>query len=241
MRRLASAKALTVSPGGAALCMKPPDSSEDAMDAVATGATLAELRSVDARQNAEAWERAYPLLWDVAMRLLGGLLRGAEHSHDREDLAAQALSEVVRGVIARTPESFNRIATFDDLRNVTLRIVRTRTFDFFRRRARHPEELSGTPAEPQAELSGAGPPLALTREEFDVLIAGLPPPQPEIFYEHYVLGSTAAEIAARRNMPRGTVLSHLHRGKKTLRGQLRLLFGTIEDSPSHPESDRLAI
>ncbi|MEA3207975.1 MAG: Sigma-70, region 4 [Chthoniobacter sp.] len=184
--------------------------------AIETAPSLAALRDPTPETSRDAWERAYPLLWKAAMVVLHYRLAGPEHTHDREDIAARALAELVRGVIDNQLPSFNQMATFADVLGMTQQIVRARTKDFFRSRERRPEELADeVPDAPVMESSSA-----LTWDECDALIRGLPPPQPEIFELHYAQGHTADEISARLGMPRGTVLSHLFRGKKTLRKKL---------------------
>ena len=174
-----------------------------------------DLRSVDPRVNAEAWRAAFPSLWTAALQLLHIVLAGTEHAQNREDIAARALAELVRSLMEKKLESFNQIRTFDDLLGMTRQIVRARSKDFFRHRGRHPEDLTDTPPEPP--FTTAAPECPLSREDFDGLIARLPPPQPEIFRLHYAEGHTAEEIAALLDTPRNTILSHLFRGKKTLR------------------------
>lgn len=185
---------------------------------------LADLRSVDARVSESAWQAAYPHLWKAAISLLAGnLLVGPEHLHDREDIAAKAISEAVQGLIEGKSASFNQMSTFDDVVGMTRQIVRARTVDFFRRRGRHPEDPTENLPEPVNETGAAE--SRLTREEFDALITRLKPPQPEIFRLHFVDGHTAQEIADDIKMPRGTVLSHLFRGMKMLRPYLENLAG----------------
>ena len=196
------------------------------------GPSLGALRDPDARANREAWERAYPLLWSAAIRLLRHILTGPEHEHDREDIAARALTELVRGVIENRLPSFNQMAVFGDVLSMTQQIVRARTKDFFRSRGRRPEDL--TDEVPDTPALGSDSSSDLTRHEFDELIRELPPPQPEIFDLHYAQGHTAEEISARLAMPRSTVLSHLFRGKKTLRKRLEERAGDDGEQPPPP-------
>lgn len=194
-----------------------------APDATFSTPTLAELRSTDARVSERAWAAAYPPLWKATAGLLAAhLLVGAQYEHDREDIAARSLGELVRGVVEGRPESFNQLSSFDDLQGMALQIVRARTKDYFRHRGRRPEDPTAELPEPSHPSGEPG--TQLSREEFDNLIARLPPPQPEIFRLHYVQGHTAEEIATQTGMPRNTVLSHLFRGKKTLRTWLEALF-----------------
>lgn len=203
-----------------------------APDATSPPPSLAELRSTDARTSERAWAAAYPQLWKATAGLLAAhLLVGPQYEQDREDIAARALGELVRGVIEGKPESFNRLASFSDLQGMALQIVRARTKDYFRHRGRRPEDLTAEPPEPALPSGESGP--QLSREEFDGLIARLPAPQPEIFRLHYVQGHTAEEIAVQTGMPRNTVLSHLFRGKKALRGWLDSLFSEAASPDPH--------
>jgi RNA polymerase sigma factor (sigma-70 family) len=203
-----------------------------APDATSSPPSLVELRSTDARVSERAWAAAYPLLWKATAGLLAAhLLVGAQYEHDREDIAARSLGELVRGVIEGRPESFNQLTSFDDLQGMALQIVRARTKDYFRHRGRRPEDLATEPPEPSHQSEDAG--AQLSREEFDNLIARLPPPQPEIFRLHYVQGHTAEEIARQTGMPRNTILSHLFRGKKTLRPWLETLFSEASSADTH--------
>ena len=196
------------------------------------GPSLGALRSFDARISREAWEQAYPILWNAAVRLLRHILTGPEHEHDREDIAAQALSELVRGVIANRLPSFNQMTTFGDVQSMSQQIIRARTKDFFRSRGRHPEDPTDEiPDLPAADVD-ASP--ALSWQECEELIRDLPPPQPEIFDLHYARGHTAEEISAKLRMPRGTILSHLFRGKKTLRAKLNERATADRNQPPSP-------
>jgi RNA polymerase sigma factor (sigma-70 family) len=203
-----------------------------APDATSSPPSLAELRSTDARVSERAWAAAYPPLWKATAGLLAAhLLIGAQYEHDREDIAARSLGELVRGVIEGRPESFNQLTSFHDLQGMALQIVRARTKDYFRHRGRRPEDLTAEPPEPSHQTEDAG--AHLSREEFDNLIARLPSPQPEIFRLHYVQGHTAEEIARQMGMPRNTILSHLFRGKKTLRTWLETLFSEAASADTH--------
>jgi RNA polymerase sigma-70 factor (ECF subfamily) len=179
---------------------------------------LDDLRSLDPRVNAVAWQAAFPRLWQTSLQLLSVLLTGADHAHDREDIAARAVAELTRSLIGKNLPSFNQIRTFDDLLDMNRQIVRARTKDFFRQRGRRLEDP--TAELPDSAANGPETDSSAGGEDFDALLALLPPPQPEIFRLHYEQGHTAEEISARLGLPRNTVLSHLFRGKKTLRKHL---------------------
>ena len=189
------------------------------------------LRSADLKVNGPAWAAVYPILWGRMMRLLGGgLLSGAEHVHNREEIAAQTMQQVVCGILRKNPPAFNQIDTLDDLLRMTDRILRRRRADFFRHRGRHPEDP--TDEIPEQIAPNAKAERMLTREELETLLDRLPPPKPGIMRDHYFAGQTAAEIAEARQMPRNTVLAHLHRGKLQLQ---RWLLGADEARGSDSE------
>lgn len=189
------------------------------------------LRSADPKVNGPAWAAVYPILWDRMMRLLaGGMLAGAEHAHNREEIAAQTVQQVVCGILNKKPPAFNQIETFDDLFRMTDHILRRRRADFFRHRGRHPEDP--TDEIPEQIAPDAQAERLLTREELETLLDRLPPPKPEIMRDHYFAGRTAAEIAEARQMPRNTVLAHLHRGKLQLQ---RWLLGADEVRDANSE------
>jgi RNA polymerase sigma factor (sigma-70 family) len=193
--------------------------------------TLAELRSTDPKVSEDAWSRVYQPLWDNAMRVISSRVQGGEHAPHWEDIASKAVAEVVRGVIEQKSDLLNQMKDFDDLLAVTRGKARQRAHDYLRARYRHrPDDLnesdhsSGSAPMP----TGDGPlwpksPFSqmLSREEFDQFISRLPPPLPQIFEYHFVIGHTAEEIGRKMNIPRNTILSHIHRGKQTIASWLR--------------------
>jgi RNA polymerase sigma factor (sigma-70 family) len=193
--------------------------------------SLAELRSTDPKVSEESWSRAYRPMWDNAMRVIYSLLQGGEHAPYREDVASKTVAEVVRGVIEQKSDLLNQMKDFEDLLAVTRSKARQRARDYLRARYRHrpddfndcdyssgssPMSVGDEPSWPKSPIS-----QMLSREEFDRFIGQLPPPQPQIFEYHFVLGHTAEEIGKKMNMPRNTVLGHIHRGKKTIARLLR--------------------
>jgi hypothetical protein len=193
--------------------------------------TLAELRSTDAKISESAWSRAYQPMWDTAMRVIYNRLQGGAHAPHWEDIASKTVAEVVRGVIEQKSDLLNQMKDFYDLLAVTRDKARQRTHDYLRAHYRH---LSDDLNDNDGSI-GSGPmpvenktlwpksPFSemLSREEFDRFIRLLPPPQPQIFEYHFVLGHTAEEIGRKMNIPRNTVLSHIHRGKQTIAHWLR--------------------
>ena len=165
------------------------------------------------------------------MRAICSLLQGGEHAPYWEDVASKTVAEVVRGVIEQKSDLLNQMKDFEDLLAVTRGKARQRAHDHLRTRYRHrPDDFNDGDHSSELRPTSLGDeqlwpksPVSqmLSREEFDRLISQLPPPQPQIFEYHFVLGHTAEEIGRKMNMPRNTVLSHLHRGKQTIGRWLR--------------------
>jgi RNA polymerase sigma factor (sigma-70 family) len=188
--------------------------------------TLAELRSTDPKVSEGAWSRAYKPMWDNAMLVIYSRLRGGEHASHWEDVASKTVAEVVRGVIEQKSDLLNQMKDFYDLLAVTRGKARQRTDDYLRARYRHRRddlnEIDGSSDSAPIPI-GNGPlwpkspsSQMLSREEFDRFVSQLPPPQPQIFENHFVLGHTAEEIGKKMKIPRNTILSHIHRGKQTI-------------------------
>ena len=178
--------------------------------------SLKALRSLDARTSRDAWNAAYPWLWSAGMRLAGRLLVGGQWEAQREDLVATAISQVVEGLVEGTSEIFNRMATFRDLVGMTQTIVRRRAMDFHRQRSRSREDVVEELPEPAHALEE--PPF--TAAELREQIAALDPPKPELFLARFFDGLTTLEVAERRGMAHGTVLTHFADGLRLLRERL---------------------
>jgi DNA-directed RNA polymerase specialized sigma24 family protein len=180
---------------------------------------LEELRSLDEKTSQRAWERAYPVLWREAMLTAHGQLTGARFEQDREDLAAQALSQFQQRVIRGADDFRNQgKSPRDGMCSMLCFIVQRRVVDFFR--AKSPEEPMDTVPEPELEAGRDIDTLCQTVRE---AAASLDPPLPELFADR-LEGLTAEETAARRGMNRNTVLSHWRRGMK----ELRLVLGELD-------------
>jgi RNA polymerase sigma factor (sigma-70 family) len=177
---------------------------------------LRDLRSVDPRVNARAWNAAYPLLWSAGMRLAGRLLAGGQWEAQREDVVATAIAQVMEGLMEDSAKSFNQISGFGDLVSMTQTIVRRRIMDFYRQQSRSREDAVEELPEPIVEEDEA----QFSPAELLEQILALDPPKPELFRDRFFDGLTTREVAARRNMPHGTVLTHFADGLRLLRGRL---------------------
>lgn len=181
--------------------------------------SLDALRSLDARTSRDAWNAAYPWLWSAGMRLAGRLLAGGQWEPQREDLVTTAISQVVEGLVAKTSESYNQITSFRDLVGMTLTIVRRRIMDFHRGHARSVEDA----VEQLPETATFAEDLPFTAMELREQIEALDPPKPELFLARFFEGLTTREVAERRGMAHGTVLTHFAEGLRLLRERLQRL------------------
>lgn len=193
-------------------------SPQDGAGAAASGPAIAveHLRSLDARANHDAWNAAYPWLWSAGLRLAGRLLSGGQWEEQRKDAVATAISQVVEGLVTGSSESYNQISAFSDVVGMTQTIVRRRIMDFHRQHARSREDA----VEELPDVVLAGEELPFTLGELKAQIAALDPPKPQLFLDRFFDGLTTREVAQRRGMPHGTVLTHFAQGLKLLRERL---------------------
>lgn len=165
------------------------------------------------RSNSDdEWRSAYPFLWRAILSTVHATLGPAKL--DAENLAAEILGrEIIPGVFEPKSFSFNQIRTFDDLLNVSRAVARNRTIDFIRRNVRRPEVLHAEVPEPLAAIftTDDSPDL------LEIVRRHLSPPDPELFHDRFVLGLTTREIATRRQMSHGTVVSRFARALEKLR------------------------
>ncbi|MCE9518222.1 MAG: sigma-70 family RNA polymerase sigma factor [Verrucomicrobia bacterium] len=189
-----------------------------------TAPVLEALRSADERSNAAAWSQAYSLLWRDGMMVARCALSGAEHETQREDIVATALSQVMRGVIEGTSESYNGMHGFDDVLGMMRSVTRCRVVDFLRQRERRREDaVEELPEPPPAGVDN----LPYTMAELMTQVEMLDPPLPDIFSDRFLLGWNTSEIAERRNMNVNTLLTYFAKGFKLLRERLQRLEGTL--------------
>ncbi len=173
-----------------------------------------------------AWEAAYPLLWDAGIKVACIHLGGTQHAQNREDLVADALSQLQRALAGKDENgenSFNQIATWRDLTGMMCLITERRIADFLRKKYRRGEEIHADPtlAETALPVSTEAAP-DWDSEELWGLIGRLPPPKPELLLDRFVLGMSASEVSEKRKLPRNTVLSHWSAALQTLRGWLTI-------------------
>lgn len=171
-----------------------------------------------------AWEAAYPLLWDAGLKVAFINLGGGQHSQNREDLVADALSQLQQGIVRGDEKDgslFNQITAWRDLVSMMCLITERRIADFLRKKYRRGEEIHADPT-----LAEDAMPVAFAAEpDWDSellwgLIGRLPPPKPDLLLDRFAKGMSASEVAEKRNLPRNTVLSHWSAALQTLRSWL---------------------
>ena len=131
------------------------------------------------------------------------------HRQDAEDLVQQGWLRLH----ARYSAVAHRALLFTTIRNLF--------FDQLQRQARLQLVPITDLEESMSEvLPRTDPGTLLARVEIERLLPELRTKVREALVLHYVYGYTAAEIGEITSQPRGTVLSHLHRGKQKISGAL---------------------
>lgn len=179
--------------------------------------SLPALRSPVEATSSAAWDLAYPLLWEAGMRVAVVKLDGEALRTDREDAVSTALTQLVRGIVEGRGNSFNQIASWDDLLSMMRHIVRQRIKDIHRSRSRNREDGMAEVPEAAPEPS---PQPAFLMSELLAEVDRLRPPLPDLFRDRFVEGWSTDEIAARRAMNRNTILGHFSKGFAILRDRL---------------------
>ncbi len=154
-----------------------------------------------------------PQLYAVALRLT--------HQHcDAEDL--------VQDTLARAYSKFHQFTPGTNLGGWLYRILLSTFYSGCRQRSRRPAEV--LTAEEEAGARSAAAPAARSAEaealgrlgDSDVIraLTALPVAHKAVIYLADVEGYRYAEIAELLNIPVGTVMSRIHRGRAMLRAQL---------------------
>lgn len=165
-----------------------------------------------------AWSEAYPILYReihlAVRRVLSSNLRV-----DWDEIACSVITDEVRpGLRLRRTSSFRRLGNFSQLVVLSKGIAAKRSIDVARRNMRKGEQsLPEFWGETFESMATEGLEINEGMESFRRLVSRLKPPRPEIFFDHYVLGMTYAEIAEKHMIPLSTVCSHFRRGLKDLR------------------------
>jgi RNA polymerase sigma-70 factor (ECF subfamily) len=164
-------------------------------------------------------ERALVELIDLASPWLLNIARAMLHD---EDEAEEVVMETFRTIWQNVTPAGEGPA---GLMPYLMRVTRHRAIDRLRSRRRHERKLSaaaldsGPRTTPPAELDEAGSPGWQVHTQVHSALAGLPEEQQAVVRLAYFEGLTQSEIAARLDIPLGTV--------KT---RLRLAFGRLRSA-----------
>lgn len=167
------------------------------------------------RQNCgESWERAYRELWRVAWIAAKRKLP-YDSKEQLEDLLSQVIgNEIVPQVINPTREAFVKAMTFDDILNLTSRILGNRAIDEIRKRTRRPES-SDIDRVPESEVAAKTDEGAKGRaEELMLALSQLDDRYRVILEDFYFEDLSTEEISQRRGRPKGTICSDLVKARK---------------------------
>ena len=153
--------------------------------------------------------------------LLDGLFRYCYILTGREDAAFDLLQASVEQYYRSTPGSIDTPSAW--LR----RVIRNRFIDALRRRERRTmvplEAIEGGELSTEMEALEA---QVIAAVDLETVWQTLRPMEREVLHLWAVDGLTAAEIAERTETPRNTILSRLHRVRRTLRARFgRLAAG----------------
>lgn len=139
---------------------------------------------------------------DLIQAGYGYALSLTHEAGDAEDLVHDAWLRLAR----RGKQRPDRALLFTTIRHLYI--------DIWRRQQRAPHESFDENAHPTQDLPED---LQLDRVDLTTALGRLRPDEREAIYLQSVQRYTAAETAALMDMPRGTVLSLIHRGKARLR------------------------
>lgn len=179
--------------------------------------TTSDVSLHDLRNNRPgAWEQAYRELWKVGW-LTAKRKLPYDSKEQLEDLLSQVIGrEIVPQIIAPKQEAFVKAMTFDDILNLTSRIMANRAIDEIRRRTRRPEssDIEKVPEgqfaiEADDEKSGRA-------EEVHLALADLDDRYREIVEDFYFEELSTEEIARKRGRPKGSICSDLVKARQML-------------------------
>jgi RNA polymerase sigma-70 factor (ECF subfamily) len=154
-------------------------------------------------------------LYDRHSRLLNGLI--LRILRDRAE-AEEVLQEVFVMVWTRA-ETYN--AALGSPAAWLVRIARNRAIDRLRANSVRTRAVEAAPVEPAAaESPEARALLGEQQRAVGRALDSLPREQRELIEQAYFLGLTQSELAARHNLPLGTVKTRIRSGMLTLREQL---------------------
>lgn len=195
---------------------------EQELESCGGGIKLTDLRSDISR----AWELAYKELWKVAW-LTARRKLPYDSKEQLEDLVSRVIGkEIVPQIISPRQEAFVKAATFDDILNLTSRIIANRAIDEIRKRVRRPEPGDIERVPESRFATGADHEKAGRAEEVQLALATLDDRYRDIIEDFYFEEMTTEEIARKRGRPKGSICSDLVKARQML--------GSALASPSSP-------
>ncbi len=195
-----------------------------------------------AEEDRQRFQDEVPPLLDS---LYGGALRMTRNPADAEDQVQETMLRAYR--------SFDRFESGTNLKAWLFRIMTNAYINIYRKRQREPQQISQDEVEDfdlYQELKSHDPQWEATPENIvldrllDADIVSAIEDLPEQFRLAVILsdveGFTYAEMAEIMDVPMGTVMSRLHRGRKALQKRLLQLArerGIVKDRPKQPPTD----
>ncbi|MDF1823928.1 MAG: sigma-70 family RNA polymerase sigma factor [Verrucomicrobiales bacterium] len=178
--------------------------------------SLRELRDGHSSRWTEAFERLWKVGWLSARRKLP-----FDSDMELEDLVSRVLGkEIVPQLVSPEQESFRRAQTFDDILNLTSRIISNRAIDEIRKRARRPG-LSNLEAVPEKETAVVADEVSSGRcEEVQLAVGSLEERYRDVIEDFYFEELSTEEIARKRGRPKGSVCSDLVKARQILGASL---------------------
>jgi RNA polymerase sigma-70 factor (ECF subfamily) len=159
------------------------------------------IRSGDEQAMAQLYERYSPIVYSVAVRVLGD-------TGGAEDILQEVFMQ-----LWRSPDAFD--ATRGSLPGWLAVITRNRAIDSLRKR-RPETDISDVVVSVEPDLAGVAE-SSRALEKIRGALAGMPPPQRSALEMAFFEGLTHTEIAEKTGEPLGTIKTRIRVGLLTLR------------------------
>lgn len=177
----------------------------------------AEISLDDLRNDrSAAWSAAYQELWRVAWIAAKRKLP-YDSREQLEDLVSSVIgNEIVPQIVSPKQEAFVQARTFDDILNLTSRILGNRAIDEIRKRVRRPGE-SDIDKVPERETAiNVDDPTAGRAEEVHLALSTLDERFRLVVEDFYFHELSTDEIAKKRGRPKGSICSDLFKARQML-------------------------
>ncbi|MEM7518180.1 MAG: sigma-70 family RNA polymerase sigma factor [Planctomycetota bacterium] len=168
------------------------------------------------KNDASAWQEAFRELWRVGWSSAKRRLP-YDSPEQLEDLVSQTIGkEIVPQILDPKQEAFVRVSSFQEILNLTARIIANRAIDEIRRRTRRPgerplENVAESDVAHKSDSDGAG-----KIEEVQLAVGSLDERYREVVEDFYFDELSTAEIAAKRGRPKGTICADLMKARRML-------------------------